>query len=148
MDYFVGSVHHVHGIPIDYDHDMFAAAVAAAGGSEEKLFEDYYDLQYEMLKTLEPRIVGHFDLIRLKSEQPDRDIRLWNGVWEKVKRNLALVSTQGGWLELNTAALRKGLAEPYPCRAIAEVSDVSSWSLHNMSHVAMSDGVRGCMTLA
>ncbi|TWU75833.1 histidinolphosphatase [Metarhizium rileyi] len=120
VDYFIGSVHHVHGIPIDYDAALFAAAVRAAGGSEERLYEDYYDLQHDMLLALKPRVVGHFDLIRLQSLDPARDIRQWKPVWDKVLRNLRLVKQQGGWLELNTAALRKGLDEPYPCRVISE----------------------------
>ena len=123
VDFFIGSVHHVHSLPIDYDAATYAAALAAAGGSEERLYEDYYDLQHAMLTALRPRIVGHFDLVRLLSEKPERDIREWKGVWGRVKRNLELVAEQGGWLECNTAALRKGLDEPYPCRVIAEVSD-------------------------
>jgi histidinol-phosphatase (PHP family) len=122
VDYFIGSVHHVHSIPIDYDATTYAAAVAASNKpTEEGLFEDYYDLQYEMLRALQPRIVGHFDLIRLLSSKPGRDLKEWKGVWDRVKRNLALVREQGGWLECNTSALRKGLEEPYPCRQIAEV---------------------------
>ncbi|KAM4059009.1 PHP domain-containing protein [Hirsutella rhossiliensis] len=142
VDYFIGSVHHVHGLPIDYDAPTYAAAVAAAGGSEERLFENYYDLQHDMLLALEPRVVGHFDLVRLLSQRPGRDVRQWEGVWAKVKRNLELVARQGGWLECNTAALRKGLDEPYPCRAIADewlklggrftLSDDS----HGIAHIA------------
>ncbi|RFU72588.1 histidinol-phosphatase php family, partial [Trichoderma arundinaceum] len=120
IDFFIGSVHHVHSIPIDYDKATYAAAVAKAGGSEERLYEDYYDLQYDMLKTLKPRIVGHFDLIRLMSEAPERDVRQWDGVWQKIKRNLEYAAEIGAWLECNTAALRKGLAEPYPGRVISE----------------------------
>jgi histidinol-phosphatase (PHP family) len=75
-----------------------------------------------MLEGLKPKVVGHFDLVRLLSKEPGRDVREWKGVWERIVRNLKVVKEQGGWLECNTAALRKGLAEPYPCRAIAEVS--------------------------
>ncbi|KAJ4857093.1 PHP domain-containing protein [Trichoderma breve] len=120
VDYFIGSVHHVHSIPIDYDKATYAAAVTAAGGSEERLYEDYYDLQYDMLKALKPRIVGHFDLIRLMSEDPGRDVRQWKGVWEKIQRNLEYAAKIGAWLECNSAALRKGLDEPYPGRIISE----------------------------
>ncbi|UKZ56793.1 hypothetical protein TrVGV298_010634 [Trichoderma virens] len=120
VDYFIGSVHHVHSIPIDYDKATYAAAVAAAGGSEERLYEDYYDLQYEMLQALKPRIVGHFDLIRLMSEDPGRDVRQWPGVWQKIRRNLEYAAQIGAWLECNSAALRKGLDEPYPGRIISE----------------------------
>ncbi|KAJ4153457.1 hypothetical protein LMH87_009942 [Akanthomyces muscarius] len=149
IDYFIGSVHHVHSIPIDYDAAMMAAAVAAssrtgdpADGTEETLYEDYYDLQHEMLTTLRPRVVGHFDLIRLLSVDPARDVRQWTGVWARVVRNLKVAAEQGAWLECNSAALRKGLAEPYPCRSIAKewlklggkftLSDDS----HGVNHVA------------
>ncbi|UKZ82527.1 hypothetical protein TrVFT333_010316 [Trichoderma virens FT-333] len=107
-------------IPIDYDKATYAAAVVAAGGSEERLYEDYYDLQYEMLQALKPRIVGHFDLIRLMSEDPGRDVRQWPGVWQKIRRNLEYAAQIGAWLECNSAALRKGLDEPYPGRIISE----------------------------
>ncbi|PHH69044.1 hypothetical protein CDD80_7051 [Ophiocordyceps camponoti-rufipedis] len=99
VDYFIGSVHHVHGLPIDYNSAFYADAVEASGGGEEGLYEDYYDLQYQMLSSLSPRIVGHFDLIRLMSADPARDVSRWAGVWEKIRRNLRLVASQGGWLE-------------------------------------------------
>jgi histidinol-phosphatase (PHP family) len=37
-----------------------------------------------------------------------------------MERNLAFVHQYGGILECNTSALRKGLKEPYPARAVAE----------------------------
>jgi histidinol-phosphatase (PHP family) len=75
-----------------------------------------------MLQGLRPKVVGHFDLIRLLSEEPDRLLRGWGTgvVWEKVVRNLQFIQEYGGLLECNTAALRKGLAEPYPAREIAQ----------------------------
>ncbi|EPE02217.1 histidinol-phosphatase [Ophiostoma piceae UAMH 11346] len=140
IDYFIGSVHHVgaNGTPIDYDKATFAQAVTTATeklaadsagstadstASEKYLHLDYYDQQLDMLQTLRPRIVGHFDLIRLLSAAPDispeSDPTL-SCVWPKIERNLKFVASYGGWLECNTAALRKGLAEPYPGRAISE----------------------------
>ncbi len=120
VDFFVGSVHHVHQIPIDYDGAFFAKAREAAGGSDERLFEDYFDSQYEMLRTMQPVVVGHFDLIRLLSREPDADLRCMRGVWERVVRNLRVIVGYRGLLEINTSALRKGLKEPYPSRAICE----------------------------
>ncbi|KAI1161083.1 histidinol-phosphatase [Nemania serpens] len=158
IDYFIGSLHHVNGVPIDYDKDYYARAMAsvdvgatltngtASHGTsadattttttvepgrgdkivgdvearEEAMYERYYDQQYEMLVALRPRVVGHFDLIRLMSVDPGRDVRRWRGVWERIERNLAFVASYSGWLECNSSALRKGLAEPYPCRVIAE----------------------------
>ncbi|KAH7324603.1 histidinol phosphate phosphatase HisJ family protein [Stachybotrys elegans] len=142
VDYFIGSVHHVHSIPIDFDAATYASAVAASGGSEERLYEDYYDLQHAMLQALKPRIVGHFDLIRLMSAEPGRDVRKWAGVWDRITRNLALIKEQGGWLECNSAALRKGLAEPYPCREIAE-----EW-LSMGGKFTMSDDSHGIVQVA
>lgn len=121
VDYFIGSLHHAAGIPIDFDRETYARARDACGG-EEALYERYYDEQYEMLRAVRPRIVGHFDLVRLMSEDPGRDVRAWEGVWSRIVRNLEEVIREGAWLECNTSALRKGLAEPYPCRAIAEVN--------------------------
>ncbi|SPO05970.1 related to histidinol-phosphatase [Cephalotrichum gorgonifer] len=121
VDYFIGSLHHVAGVPIDYDRATYQRARDACGGpGEEPLYAAYYDEQLDMLRTLRPRVVGHFDLVRLMSEDPGRDLREWPAVWDKVVRNLEEVVKQGGWLECNSAALRKGLDEPYPGRVIAE----------------------------
>lgn len=119
VDFFIGSVHHVHEIPIDYDVGFYERAKVAAGG-EERLFENYFDSQYDMLRALRPRVVGHFDLIRLFSAQPGRDLREWEGAWDRVKRNLQEIVEQGGLLEINSSALRKGLDEPYPAKAVCQ----------------------------
>ena len=120
IDYFIGSVHHVHTIPIDYDAAFYAKARDVAGGSDERLFEDYFDSQFEMLNVLKPRVVGHFDLIRLLSSRPNASLKEMEGVWERVVRNLKVVVAQGGLLEINSSALRKGLQEPYPMRCVCE----------------------------
>jgi histidinol-phosphatase (PHP family) len=69
---------------------------------------------------LSPKVVGHFDLIRLWSDKPNRDLRDIKGVWEKVVRNLKVIVEQGGLMEVNSSALRKGLEEPYPTRSVCE----------------------------
>ncbi|KAI1209531.1 histidinol-phosphatase [Annulohypoxylon truncatum] len=122
VDYFIGSLHHINSIPIDYDATYYARAVSScAGGTEESAYATYYDQQHAMLQALRPRVVGHFDLVRLLSSSPNRCVRdEWPAVWQRVQRNLAFVHSYGGWVECNTSALRKGLAEPYPSREIAE----------------------------
>ncbi|TGJ84756.1 hypothetical protein E0Z10_g4028 [Xylaria hypoxylon] len=164
IDYFIGSLHHVNGVPIDYDQEYYARAIASVetltngtytngtsantttvepgGGNgdeearEERMYERYYDQQYEMLVALRPRVVGHFDLIRLMSVDPGRDVRRWRGVWERIERNLTFIASYDGWLECNSSALRKGLAEPYPCRVIAEkwLSLSGKFTLSDDSH--------------
>lgn len=121
VDFFIGSVHHVHTIPIDFDRAMYEKSQEAAGGSEEQLFEDYFDAMFEMLNTLRPRVVAHFDLIRLMSDAPNRDLKSLDGVWAKIVRSLKVIVEQGGLLEVNSSALRKGLKEPYPSRSVCEV---------------------------
>jgi histidinol-phosphatase (PHP family) len=122
FDLFIGSAHHVHTIPIDFDTDMYYKARNVAGGTDERIFEDYFDSQYAMLEALHPPIIGHFDLIRLKSDDPERSFRTWPGVWEKIERNLEYINGYGGVLELNSSSLRKGMTEAYPQVEICKVS--------------------------
>jgi histidinol-phosphatase (PHP family) len=124
-DFFVGSVHHVHTIPIDFDRDHFENARQVSGGSDIQLFEDYFDSQYEMLQSLKPPVVGHFDLIRLLSDHRNIDMTIYARLWDKVQRNLKFISSYDGILEINTSALRKGLDEPYPISSICQVSLLS-----------------------
>ncbi|RMD41680.1 hypothetical protein DV735_g3458, partial [Chaetothyriales sp. CBS 134920] len=131
-DYFVGSVHHVHTAPIDYDAAMYADAKQKAGGTEERLFEDYFDAQLDMLQATRPPVVGHFDLIRLKSANPDGSFKSMTGVWGRVIRNLKFVASYGGILEINTAALRKGMREPYPN--------------HEICQAGLAEGLRFCLS--
>lgn len=67
VDYLVGSLHHVcGGIPFDFSLDEYKKAYyEKCQGSMSRLQSCYYDAQYDMLRTLKPRIVGHFDLIRI-----------------------------------------------------------------------------------
>lgn len=122
VDLFVGSVHHVHTVPIDYDKSFYHKARDIAGGSDERIFEDYFDSQLDMLRALKPPVVGHFDLIRLMSDEPNRSLRTWPGVWDRVMRNLRFITEYGGVVELNTSALRKGLTEFYPQVEICKVN--------------------------
>lgn len=126
FDMFIGSVHHMHTVPIDFDRAMYVEARARAGGIDERLFEDYFDSQLEMLQALRPPIVGHFDLVRLLSDEPDRKLRQWAGVWRRVLRNLEFIAAYGGMVEINTAGLRKGLLEPYPTSEVCEVRTAQS----------------------
>ena len=126
FDLLVGSVHHVHAIPIDYDKKMYSMAREKSGGTDEKLAEDYFDLQYEMLKALKPPIVGHFDLIRLLSDDSEASFTGWIGVWHKILRNLDFIVDYGGLVELNSAGLRKGMSEPYPKAEICKVGNYNT----------------------
>ena len=122
VDFFIGSVHHVNEIPIDYNLATYGTArnEPSCGGTDRGLFRVYYDAQFQMLQMLKPKLVGHFDLIKLFSDEPGMDLRVWPDVWERVERNLRFIVQYGGLVELNTAALRKGLKEPYPGKVVSE----------------------------
>ena len=143
-DFFVGSVHHMHTVPIDYTAEAYGRARDASGGSDERLFEDYFDAQLAMLRAVRPPVVGHLDLIRLLSREPDGQLRRWEKVWERVVRNLEFIKGYGGLVELNLSALRKGMKEPYPkgevCRAFAEMGGkfVVSDDSHGVDQVGLN----------
>jgi len=110
-DYVVGSVHHVNDIPFDCSRRCYEAAAASCGGLDE-LYAAYLDLQYEMIETLRPQVVGHLDIIRI--HDPDYRSRLVKpGIWEKIVRNLDLVKKLGLILDFNLRPLSRGEEEPY-----------------------------------
>lgn len=123
-DMCVGSVHYVHGIPIDFDVKQWEAA-RDVSGSTRQLYLDYFDLQYKVLTAMDPHVIGHFDLIRLfqpdevdeKSGRKVLDLDLeadWPDVWAAIERNIKYASKYGALFELNSAAIRKGWQTAYP----------------------------------
>lgn len=152
VQYIVGSLHHVHGIPVDFSQHLYLKALEDVGkGSWETLFREYFDAQYEMLQGLEPEVVGHLDLVRIffgaipmhhhhhhgHEHHAEEDImdqrtmhqsRLTVELWRLVKRNVDCVITYGGLFELNSRAWKKGLADAYPQRDILDVSNETTVS--------------------
>lgn len=130
-DMCVGSVHYVHGIPIDFDEEKWLAA-REVSGTTRQLYKDYFDLQYKVLSCIKPQVIGHFDLIRLfQVDEVDpttgkkvSNINIekdWPDVWLVIKRNIEYAASYGGLFELNSAAIRKGWSTPYPRQDIGEL---------------------------
>jgi histidinol-phosphatase (PHP family) len=127
VDYIVGSLHHSHAIPIDFDRKTFERSVesfasAAAHGDKRQahleLVNTYLDDQLEVLERLRPEVVGHFDLFRLfepelKLEKPQ--------LWAKVERNVRFAVAYGALFECNAAAFRKGWSSAYPAPDILQL---------------------------
>lgn len=119
LDYVVGSVHWVDGIIIDYTRALFDQAVEACGG-RVGLALRYYDTVAEMIALLRPEVVGHLDLVRRHGgEDPAFETP---AVRERAKAVLSLMKEQDAILDINTAALRKGLATPYPAPWLLEAA--------------------------
>ncbi|KAH8080254.1 Polymerase/histidinol phosphatase-like protein [Cristinia sonorae] len=115
IEYLVGSLHHVNGIPIDFDLETYKRALASFPTEETRMddfLSSYFDAQYEILEQFHPEIIGHVDLCRLY--QPDLSLESWPRAWEKLRRNIQFAVDYGAIFELNAAALRKGWSSSYP----------------------------------
>lgn len=110
-DYMVGSVHHVNDICFDYSREDYDRVVSLCG-SHEALYERYFDLQHDMILTLKPFVVGHFDLVRIFD--PDYEKRLLiPAIRKKIIRNLSLIKSLNLVLDFNLRPLKRGEKEPY-----------------------------------
>lgn len=110
-DYVVGSVHHVKEIPFDYSPERYREAADRCGGIDG-LYAAYFDQQYEMLGILNPRVVGHLDLIRIYDPEYRKRL-LRPDIWKKILRNLGWVRQRGLILDFNLRPLSRGEKEPY-----------------------------------
>ncbi|KAF9990139.1 histidinolphosphatase [Mortierella antarctica] len=156
VQYIVGSLHHVHNIPLDFSQELYLKALDVVGqGSWETLFREYFNTQFEMLQGLEPEVVGHLDLVRIffgaikghqhghghthEQEQGDEinGNRLTEELWTLVRRNVDFVIAYGGLFELNSRAWKKGLADAYPQR------DILEYILSRNGRVTLSDDSHG-----
>eukprot|EP00730_Choanoeca_flexa_P013331 TRINITY_DN5205_c0_g1_i2.p1 TRINITY_DN5205_c0_g1~~TRINITY_DN5205_c0_g1_i2.p1 ORF type:complete len:294 (+),score=58.67 TRINITY_DN5205_c0_g1_i2:69-950(+) len=109
LDYVVGSVHHVKGIPIDFDEAKTQQAQDACG-SLEGLALTYFDHVTTMINVLKPDVIGHLDLIRLLRPDIEPTTAVKTAIAGAVEAGLR----HNCVFEINTAGLRKGLAGPYP----------------------------------
>ncbi len=115
-DYIVGSIHHVDDICIDLSKSLYDVIVDSLGGIDN-LYLRFFDLQYEMIESLNPAVIGHFDLVRIFDEDYRNRI-LKPAIWKKITRNLETIKARGLILDFNLRALDKGAREPYPASPI------------------------------
>ncbi|WP_136805771.1 histidinol-phosphatase [Desulfosediminicola flagellatus] len=125
-DYIVGSVHYVDDLGFDYSKQQYDNTAEAIGGYDE-LYCRYFDIQYNMIKTLQPAVVGHFDLIRIFDE--DYPTRLMKPeIMKRIVRNLELIKELDLIMDFNLRSLLKGATEPYisgPILKIAREMDIA-----------------------
>lgn len=117
FDYVVGSVHYVDGIIFDYKRSLFEAALEACGGYEG-LAVRYYRQVAEMVTSLRPDIVGHFDLIR-KNFPAEVDTTS-PGIMRAALEALEVIRDCDAIMDVNTASYRKGGTCPYPAPAFIQ----------------------------
>ena len=110
VDYLIGSVHFID--KWGFDNPEFI------GGWQEKdideIWQAYFEATEAMAKSGKFDIVGHLDLIKVFKFMPKQDIRLL------AKNVLHAIKKSNMVLEINTAGLRKPIAEMYPSRDLLE----------------------------
>lgn len=121
FDYLVGSVHHVNEISIDESAAVYREAVESCGGFEA-LAETYYLAVERMIEDLRPEVVAHLDLVKLHAPA-DIDLATPR-IRRAAVRALEAARARRCILDLNTAAWRKGLTEPYPAPWLVEIAGV------------------------
>jgi histidinol-phosphatase (PHP family) len=125
FDYFVGSVHFLgcgyRPRSFDGTREGFMEILEEdyRGGIRE-MVEDYYSRVPSVLNIPQVKIVGHLDVIkRWNAEHP---FFLEEEPWyiDSVESALRAIAGSEAVIELNTAAWRKGLNDPYPSPWILE----------------------------
>ena len=119
-DYIVGSVHFVDDQGFDYSKEQYDRTAEAVGGMDT-LYCRYFDEQFEMIQTLKPAVVGHFDLIRIFDDNyASRLVK--PAIMEKIRRNLTLIKDLDLIMDFNFRSLLKGASEPYISRPILKIA--------------------------
>lgn len=136
IEYLVGSVHHVAGIPIDFDQATFTKSLQSFSPSTSPASDPdspqanretmssflcaYFDAQYTLMQRFHPEIIGHVDLCRLYN--PSLRFGDYPEVMDRIHRNVRYAVEYGALFEVNAAAFRKGWGAAYPGEDVLEVS--------------------------
>lgn len=139
LDYLVGSVHHIDEWPLDFSQEKYNQLLEEKfNGDRESMFCRYFDQQLEMLETLKPQVVGHFDLIRIfhPTNEPD-PLVVSDKARQKALRNIEYAIGYGALFEINTRAWKKHLRDAYPQR------DLLREILQRQGKLTLSDDSHG-----
>lgn len=120
LDYVVGSVHHVGGECVDFSKQDYERIAGRFGGLV-RMYAAYFDAQLDMMQTVKPEVVGHFDLIRLHDADYPQTLAEPE-IWSRIMRNLEWIRDAGAILDINARALLKGWSEPYVCAPILDAA--------------------------
>ncbi|KAH9848000.1 histidinol phosphate phosphatase H [Lenzites betulinus] len=133
IEYLVGSVHHLNGIPIDFDKETFMRCLDSFRSTNveelsqqqqehetmEAFLCSYFDAQLELMRRFRPEVVGHFDLCRLYN--PSIKFEEYPLALARIKRNVCEAVGYGALFELNAAAFRKGWSGAYPGEDVVKI---------------------------
>ena len=104
FDYIIGGVHMIGKWGFDYNYKEWQ------GRDVDDLYNKYYEIMYQLIKSRLFDIIAHFDLIKIfkKRYPPKKDFS------DVSKDLLREVAKAGLFLEVNTGTLRKDCAELSP----------------------------------
>jgi histidinol-phosphatase (PHP family) len=112
VDYLIGSVHFID--KWSFDNPEFIGGWKTKNIDE--IWKAYFEATEAMVKTGKFDIVGHLDLIKVFKYMPKTDVRVLAKDVLKAIKNSNMV------LELNSAGLRKPVAQIYPSQQLLEVA--------------------------
>lgn len=118
-EYVIGSVHFQGLWGFDFTAADWEGLSDASCGD---IFVRYYHDQKRMAETGLFQIAGHPDLIKLFRKQTFHEWVETPDAREHVRAFLAALKQNGMAMEVSSAAIRKGLGEPYPCSTIMRMA--------------------------
>ena len=110
VDYLIGSVHFID--KWSFDNPKFISGYQ--NRDIDEIWQAYFEATEAMANSGYFDIVGHLDLIKIFKYMPKQDIRII------AKDALQAIKRANMVLELNSAGLRKPVAEIYPSKALLE----------------------------
>jgi len=142
LDYLIGSCHLIGDLPVDYDLNLAVYDKFGIDG----VYQRYYDMLLELAKSGSVNIIGHLDLPKKFKFFP---VQNFMPVIEQIAKAAAISGTA---VEINTAGLRKPVAEMYPSREILEIlrdagTMITLGSDSHAPHEAGMDIDRACQLL-
>jgi len=131
VDYLIGSVHFLD--KWGFDNPEFIGEWKEKNTDE--IWRAYFEATQAMANSGKFDIVGHFDLIKVFKFMPKQDIRIL------AKEALRTIKKSNMVLEINTAGLRKPIAEIYPSSTLLQeayafdIPITFSSDAHDVSHI-------------
>jgi len=122
LDYIIGSIHFVNcfndGTPwgIDNSAEIFRQGMEYIWNwDSKKAVMQYYNLIREMIILSKPKIIGHFDKIRMHNEGNKYFSEEAKWYKDEVFKTLEVMHDEGCFIEVNTRGMYLGYtSQPYP----------------------------------
>lgn len=119
FDFVLGAVHSLDHVALTSGAEVDSFRQRFGGGSPDEVVRRYFGHLASLVDSLLFDSVAHLDAYR-KYIRPMYDDRFDAAVEAELPGFIARLARSNIALELNTSALRRGMAEPYPAWAIVE----------------------------